>query len=221
MLSNRHVFWQAFLIAFVIFWFGILIGIAFEESRVQEVEGFYFDSQTDLFDLELSSNIVYGSNLSCDNLYLASVGFADKIYKEASKLEKYDDSNKLTSDLISLHRRYDLMRTSLWMDIVSVNKKCGNKTDIVIYLYDYVDPSLTDRATQGAMSSFLVELKGRYGDDIILIPIAVDTGVESLVVLREHYNLDRVPMIFVNQNYKFSTLDSLKNIESILYNNAS
>ena len=52
-VSNKHVFWQAFVVAFVIFWTGILIGVWFEDSRYNDLEKFYFNSETDLFDISL------------------------------------------------------------------------------------------------------------------------------------------------------------------------
>jgi len=219
-LDNKHIFWQAFLLASIVFWIGLLLGISFEKSRINEIEGFYFDSETDLFDFELSTELVYGSNSSCDILYGESVVFAEKIFKEASKLEKYDDSNKITKELISLHRRYDLLRILLWQDIAKINQQCENKVNIVVYLYQYIDPSLTTKATQGAMSNSLIELKQKYKNQIILIPIAVDTNVASLDFLRKKYGLEIIPTIFVNDEHEFNSLEEISNIESILYNSS-
>ena len=95
MLGNKHAFWQAFVIASIRFWIGILIGVCFEKSRIENLEGIYFDSETDIFDFELSSEIVYGSDLGCELINEKSVFFADKIYEKAVELEQYDESNKL------------------------------------------------------------------------------------------------------------------------------
>jgi len=216
MLGNRHVFWQAFVVASVIFWLGILIGANFERSRVETVEDFYFDSQSDVLDFELSSNIFTNLEFDCNTLNEKGILLADKIYAEALKLEKYDNSNKLTKELISLHRRYDILRTSLWMDLVSSKEKCSDKINTIIYFYQYRNPSLTTRANQGTMSNFLIDLKAKYGDKIILIPIAVDTNVESLNSLREYYKLNTIPVVFVNEKYKFENIESLKDIEKYL-----
>jgi len=218
MEGNKHVFWQAFIIASLIFWLGILIGVHFEKSRVEELQYFQFNTETDIFDIDLASDIVYGFNMSCDLVDERSIVFADNIYWEARKLEKYDNSNKITEELIFLHRRYDLLRTILWKRIIDNNENCDRKINTIVYLYQYRDPSLTTKATQGTMSSLLLDLKEEYGNKIILIPIAVDTGVESLNVLRDYYGLESTPLIFVNEKNKFETIDSLKGIKETLLN---
>lgn len=215
MLENKHVFWQAFVIASVIFWIGILIGVYFEKSRIEDLNKFYFDSETDISDFGLASEIVYNSNLSCNIINEKSVFFADKIYLQARELEKYDESNKITSELISLHRRYDFLRVVLWRDIIEVKKKCG-QVNTVVYLYQYSKPDLATKAVQETMSNYLLDLKEKYRDKVILIPIAVDTNVESLNVLRDSYSLNKYPVIFVNEKYKFETIESLETLEKYL-----
>lgn len=217
-MNNKHVFWQAFLIASAIFWIGILLGTFFEKSRVENIKDFYFDSETDVFDFQLASEIVYGFNMDCSIVNEKSVFFADQIYEQAKKLEKYDNSNKLTKELISLHKRYDLLRTMLWRNTIENKKRCGETINTVIYLYQYDNPSLTTKATQGTMSNFLFDLKDEYGDKIVLIPIAVDTGIESLNILRENYGLDNYPVIFINEKAKFENWNSLDGARKFLYN---
>ncbi|MBR9702053.1 hypothetical protein GOV13_03965 [Candidatus Pacearchaeota archaeon] len=216
MLGNKHAFWQALVIALILFWSGILIGVFFENSRTGELKNFYFDSETDLFDFELSSEIVYESNLDCDLIVEKNIFFADKIYLEAIKMEKYDNSNKITEELLSLHRRYDFLRTLLWKDIIENKEKCVGEVNTVIYLYQYKNPTITQKTIQGTMSNFLIDLKEEHNENIILIPIAVDTNIESLEILRELYGLENFPAIFVNEKHKFETLDSLGDLERYL-----
>jgi hypothetical protein len=219
MLGNKHVFWQALIVAFVIFWAGIFIGVKLEDTRAEEIANFYFDSETDLADFGLSSEIIFNSGISCSELNERAVFLADEIYWQALKLEKYDHSNKITKELISLHKRYDFLRTLLWNDLIQSKEKCGNEINTVVYLYKYENPSLTDRAVQGTMSNFLISLKEEYGDEVILIPIAADTGVDSLDVIREIYNLNNFPVIFVNEKYKFENINSLNEIKDVLQEN--
>lgn len=214
-MENKHVFWQALVVASIIFWMGILIGVYFEKSRVENINKFYSDSETNILDFGLASEIIYNSNLSCNIINQKSVFFADQIYFQARELEKYDESNKLTAELISLHRKYDFLRTMLWRDIVENKKRC-KETNTLVYLYQYDQPSLTTRAVQQTMSNSLIDLKKKYGEKIILIPIAVDTNVESLNIMRTLYGLDNYPVIFMNEKYKFETIESLETIEKYL-----
>jgi hypothetical protein len=221
MFNNKHIFWIAFVVASVLFWFGILLGTFFEQSRVNDVKNLYFDSETDIFDFQLSSQIINNLNMSCDMVAEKSVAFADRIYTEASKLEKYEDSNKITEGLVPIHKRYDLLRALLWEDLINARKKCGDRINVAVYFYEYVSPSLTTKATQGTMSNFLVDLKKKYGDNLILIPIAVDTGVDSVNSLRDFYNLKDVPSVFINEKIRLNNLNDLKDFnDSVIFKNA-
>ena len=216
MRGNKHSFWQALVIALIIFWTGILVGVFFEHARVQKASNFYFDSETEIFDFELISDIVSESNLSCSEINYKSIEFADKIYQGCMKLEKYDNSNKITGEIISLHRRYDLLRTMLWKEIIQNKKRCPDEINTIVYLYQYKDPTINLRATQSTISNYLTDIKKEYGDNVILIPIAADTDIGSLNILRDIYGLDSIPTVFVNEELKIDNLNNLNKIESSL-----
>ncbi len=215
-LSQKSIFLQALIASTFIFIIGFLIGIHFENTRVDAMKDIFYDSETMISDFEVASGIIFDSNKSCETIVEKSVLFADKIYSEALKLEKYDNSNKLTQRFMPLHRRYDLLRTILWKDLIKNKKLCNININTLIYVYEYVDPTIETKGIQGAMSNYLGDLKNKFGDDIILIPIAADTNLDSLDSLKDIYNLTKVPVIFVNEKYKFETLDSLKGIDKII-----
>jgi hypothetical protein len=215
-MEQKSVFLQALVVSVFIFIIGFLIGIYFEDIRIEKMKDIFFNSETNINDFEISSRIIFQSNASCEKIKEKSIFFADKVYAEASKLEKYDNSNKLTERFMPLHKRYDLLRVILWRDLIENKKLCENKINTAVYLYTYINPSLNTQGVQGAMSNFLGDLKNEYGDDLTLIPIAVDTEVDSLDSMREIYNLSRIPVIFINEKYKFEDLDSLKNLRNTL-----
>lgn len=215
-MNSKHVFWQALVVAFIIFWTGLLLGTYFERSRIDKIQRFYFDSETEIFDLNLVSLVLGGMNNNCSLFINESMNFADRIYQEALKLEKYDSSNKLSGEAIPLHKRYDLLRVMLWKNMIDNKKNCGSKINTVVYLYDYVDTPLNQVAVQKTMGNFLADLKNKNSGKIILIPIGVDTDVKSLDILRNFYKLDKVPVIFVNEEFKVDNLDGLSEIEEHL-----
>ncbi len=214
MFGNKHSFWEALLMALVIFWTGIILGIFFENARADRLRNYYLDSETEIFDLNMQSLISSKDGLSCGDIMEQNVFFADKIYDEAKKLEKYDSSTKITSEVFNLHRRYDLLRTMLWNNLISSN--CSDSVNIIIYLYEYDEPSIDLQARQITLSRVLLDLKEKYKDEIILIPIAHDTGVKSLELLRKKYELNNLPVIFINQKYKIEELASLEDLEKII-----
>ena len=89
-----------------------------------------------MYDSLALSKLSEGSLASCGELKEGLVSFADKIYEEARDLERFDEKNKLTESLKTVHRKYDFLRTLLWMNIIEVKERCGG-VNSVVYLYVY------------------------------------------------------------------------------------
>ncbi len=215
-ISNKHTFWQAFIIAFVIFWTGIMLGVIFESSRASKLEKFYLNSETEIFDIQLKSDLLKLFKYDCDLALEENVNFAERIYSEAKTLEKYDASNKITEDIINIHRRYDLLRTILWKNLIELQESCPKKTNTFVYLYQYDKPSIETQAKQITMSRVLLDLKRKYGDEVILIPIAYDTYVKSLSLLIDKYDIKKFPVVFINQKHKIIELSTVKELENYI-----
>ena len=216
-MDNKHTFWQAFIIAIIIFWTGIMLGILFENSRTSKLEGFYRSSETEIFDVQLTGNILSNiQEFDCSTALEENIKFAERTYQEARTLEKYDTSNKITEDIIEIHRKYDLLRTMLWINMIEFQEKCPSETNIVVYFYRYVEPSIDTQAKQITMSKVTLELKKKYGDKVILIPIAYDTDVKSLNLLKSRYQIDKFPVILINQKNKIIELLTVEELEKYL-----
>lgn len=217
LFSNKHAFWQAFIIASIIFWTGIMLGVLFENSRTSKLEKFYFNSETEIFDVQLTGKILSEpESFNCNIALNENINFAERIYQEAKTLEKYDSSNKITEDIIGLHKRYDLLRTMLWQNTIELQKICPNKTNTLVYLYQYVEPSLNTQAKQITLSKVTIDLKRKYGNKIILIPIAYDTEIKALGLLKQKYNIANTPSIIINQEHLFTDLTTVEELEKFI-----
>ncbi len=217
MINNKHVFWQALVVTLVIFFGGIILGVWFEEGRVDKFRQFYYSSETNLFDIMLQQQVLEKGNFSCDLVVESGILLADKIYYEARELEKYDSANKISDEAFRLHRKYDLLRTFLWNSLIDKQEKCRRDFNVAVYLYQYKEPSVDTHAKQAAMSKVLLDLKKKYGDKVILIPIAYDSEIKSLDYLRIRYNLaeDR-PYVIINQDKIITELNSVEELEKYL-----
>ncbi len=216
-MGNKHSFWQALIVAIIIFWTGIMLGIMFEDSRTSRLEDFYKSSESKIFDIQLTGNLLLNTpEFDCTIALNENINFADIIYEEAKTLEKYDASTKITEDIVKLHGRYDLLRTMLWINAIEFQKKCPSKTNLVVYLYQYNHPSVNTQAKQITISKVTLDLKKKYGDKIILIPIAYDTGISSLNLLRAKYEIDEFPIVIINQKYKITDLITMNEMEKYL-----
>lgn len=214
--SRKHVFWEAFFVTVVIFIFGILLGVAFEASKLDEVNRYYAQSEISLMDVIALNKIIESENPECSVLIKENVDFADRIYGEAGLLEKYEDSGKITEGMKLAHKKYDLLRTFLWMSSTKSVEKCGDDFDLVVYLYEYETKDLVEKATNAVWSRVLFGLKSERGGRIILIPIAVDSDLVSLNALISKYEISDFPVVIINNKVVVEELTSVEEIKRYL-----
>jgi hypothetical protein len=201
--NTKNVFWQALILTIIVFAAGIFLGIAYEGRKIDEINDYYVLSEIFLMDsLALSklTDVIDTSLVSCGVLIDANIEFADKIYEEAYILEKYEESGKLSEALKILHRKYDLLRTLLWINLMDIPDKCKENVSIVIYLYEYETEDLTKKATNRVWSKILFDLKQEMGNKSIIIPIAADSDLTSLNSLISKYNISEYPVVIIDEH---------------------
>jgi hypothetical protein len=214
--NKKHVFWQAFFVTLLFFLIGLLLGVYLEQIRTENVNIALYDSEASLYDSLALGMLIEDLSLSCEDFKEASVDFADEIYWEAGALEKFDDSSELTNSLKIIHRKYDLLRTLLWMNIISAKEKCEIPMNTIVYLYIYDTEDLQIKSRQIVWSRILGDLKSKKGNEIILIPIAVDQDITSLEYLIKSYDIDEFPAVIVNEKKVIMDLSSVEDIEMYL-----
>jgi len=209
--SQKHVFWEALLVTILIFTIGIFLGIMLEGNRINTINEYYAQSEISLMDMLIFQDLVKSNDTSCDLLIESNIDFADKIYNEAILLSKYDNE-QLTKGAELAQKRYALLRTLLWMNTIKTQEKCQNNFNSAIYLYDYTTDDLAKKAEQKVWEKILQDLKEELGQEVILIPIAVDQDFISLNSIIETYQIKQLPAIIINGKKitEISTTEDLK-----------
>lgn len=198
MLENRkHAFWQALFVTILFLLVGFVLGVYLEQIRADNLSVAFYNSEVSLYDSFAITKIAESGLASCGELKDVSTNFADKIYAEAIELEKFDDKNKLTDSMKSIHRKYDLLRTMLWMNVIDVREKCSD-INYVIYFYVYDTEDVQIKSEQVVWERALNDLKADEGNEFILIPIAVDQGIESLNYMILKYKIENFPAVLIN-----------------------
>ncbi len=213
--NKKHVFWQALFITILFFLLGLVFGVYVEQLRADNINVAFYQSEVSLYDSFALGKLLDGNLTSCDDLKEASVNFADKIYEEARQLEKYDTKSELTDAMKIIHRKYDLLRTLLWMNVLEIKQKCG-KINSVVYLYDYGTEDIGTKSRQIVFGRILNDLKNEKGNDVLLIPIAANQEIESLGYLAKKYGIKDFPAILVNENKTFYEPTSSEEIAKYL-----
>ena len=212
-MGNKSVFWQALIFTILIFGAGLVFGYYLESSRASNVELNLLGSEVNLLDEQMRARVVEESNLSCDLSKQSLFAFADKIYEEVLKLERYDSSAKFDREtLMALHKRYDLLRTMLWFEGIKLRERCGGFHN-VIYFFNYASDNVETRARQGFFSRLLEDVKKESPNEILLIPIASNLNLASVEIAMKSYNVDDAPSILIDEKKiveDIVTLDEIK-----------
>lgn len=209
--DKKHVFWQAFFLSLLFLFLGLTFGVYLEQTRVDNINIAFYQSESSLYDSFAIGKLLDNSFTSCEDLKGASIDFADQIYEEARELERFDRSSKLTESLKVIHRKYDLLRTLLWMNVIEIKEKCGD-INSVVYLYNYEEEDIGVKSKQVVWGKILNDLKEEKGSDIILIPIAVDQEIVSLNYLAKTYGVREFPAVVINEEnvfYEHKTVNEL------------
>jgi hypothetical protein len=215
-LFNKLVFLEALLIAILLLGIGLAFGVYFENNRSNVISDLYYDYEISVSDIAYSLDILNNHNLSCKDQAAILYDLNEKVYNIAVRLEKYDNSNKITPDLIVLHKRYDLLRTLLWENYIYQKDICDLKINTVVYLYKYKNPSSITKGIQGGISNYLVDLDKQYPNDVVLIPIAADLDIISLNILMNLYNVSDYPSVVINEKNVLNNINEIKNSEQYL-----
>ena len=211
MENAKHAFWQALFVTILFFLAGLVLGVYLEQIRGDNFNVLSYNSEVSLYDSFALGKLVDSNITSCDNLKKTAISFADKIYNEARELERFDEKNELTDSMKAVHRKYDLLRTLLWMNAIDIKEKCG-RINTVVYLYIYDTKDIGIKSEQLVWERVLSDLKSREGDNVVLIPIAADQGVESLSYLADFYNVKKFPAVVINEKdviYEQKSADEL------------
>mgnify|MGYP002639900289 CR=1 FL=1 len=213
---KKYVFLQALLLTIVMFIIGMYIGISFEDRNLDNAQAFYSQSEVSLMDIMALNDLLDSGKVSCDLLKQTNFDFANKIYHEAALLDDYEKSGRITDNFLYVHRKYDLLRTVLWMNAIKVKDQCNNNFSTVVYLYNYEVEDLVIKAEQTVWSKLLYELKQEQGDNILLIPIARSDDFISLEALTNSLNITQYPAVIVDEEHVFYGITSIEEIRNSL-----
>jgi hypothetical protein len=210
------VFLQALALTVVVFLIGMYSGVVLEENRFVRMNEYFIDSEVTMLDIMAHDNMVNDLNVSCAMLKQVNFDLLNKVYEQSIILEDYENSGRVTKTIDDVHKKYDSLRSYLWINSIKVKERCGNNFDTIVYFYNYEEEELTKRAEQNVWSKVLYEIKQEKGDSVALIPIAVDSDLKSLNILLGEYSVDIYPSVLINEEVVFSELASKDDILAIL-----
>ena len=214
--SQKYIFLQALVITFVVFNIGIFFGYKLESSRIDKINEWYLESEMELLDQRIQSEAFEVVDLNCDDLIKENINFANDIFEKALVIDNYEKASRIDDDIIMLHKKYDLLRTLLWVNSIKIKEKCNSDYHNLVYLYKYNSPSIEEKAKQRFFSNLLSQVKQEKGDKVILIPIAADNDLSSIDLILDKYEIQDLPVILIDEQVKITDVESIEDVTKYL-----
>ncbi len=197
--SKHRIFIETLILTFLILIIGLFLGFYIEYNRTKNIIEDYKSFEIEALNLRLQNYYYQTIELAdCDRAIQENLRFADEIYEKGLKIQKYEDVNELTEDLLLEKKKYVLLKTELWLNSILLKQKCKNPFNTISYIYTQ-NENFAKEAEQSAISNVLGEIKKDKGNDVILLPIAGDLDLSSVNLFLRVYNITYLPSIVINE----------------------
>ncbi|MEK6827008.1 MAG: hypothetical protein AABX99_00810 [Nanoarchaeota archaeon] len=212
--NQKMIFLYALIITLVVFNLGIFMGYMLESSRLDRINILYSNAELELFDQMAQKESLGALNINCKTLVEENIKFGDKVFQEALQIQKYEEANRISGDIIFQHKRFDLLRTLFWMNSIKIKQSCNSNYHNIVYFYKYNNPSINQDSKQKFFSNLLEQVKKKEGDKVMLIPIAGDNDIPSINILINQFNITEFPTILIDEKTKLTDIKNADELEN-------
>jgi len=217
MLRNqKYIFLFALIATLIVFNIGIFMGYMLESSRIEKINQMYQNTEMKILDQITQMNSFESFDFDCDKMFDENVRFGNQIFEEASLIKRYEEANIFSEEIVAQHKRFDLLRSLFWINSVKIKEVCDLDYHNVVYFYKYNEPNFEEKSKQNVISNLLYELKEKFGNSILLIPIAGDNDISSVNLLVDKYNITEFPVVLIDEKIVITDISELEDIEKYL-----
>ena len=214
--NQKYFFLYALIITLVVFNLGIFMGYMLESSRINKINQMYIGAEIELLDQRIHQDALNLIDFECNSLIKENIKFGDKIFEEALVIERYEKANRINQEILVQHKKYDLLRTLFWLNSIEIKNKCDSDYHNLVYIYQYNEPSISQKAKQKFFSNLLLEIKDKKGNSVMLIPIAGDNNITSINLILDKYNITEFPVILIDEKTIITDVESVEDVENHL-----
>lgn len=192
------------------FLFGIYVdnlGLEDVKHRLTDIDNLWNDARLLQEHIQTISD---NTTEYCGYLLDENLKIGDKIYEEGIEVEKYEESSRFVmSEFLVEKKRYALLDLQFWVNSIDLKKKCDANYSTVVYFYSQFDKT----AEQKFQSRVLWDLKQKCGSQIIYITFPMDMDISTLNVVKNVYNIEKIPAILINESVLLTSPVSMTELE--------
>jgi len=212
---KKYVLLKAAFITIVIFSAGILIGMWLDGQRYTEIKTQITELTIDWNDARLQSlyyQTINGEKNFCDSALETNKHLAEKIFSRGEKLERYEEINRFSDEVIEQKKIYALLQMQLWMNSVTLKKKCDANYTTALYFYSHYAEGIEEEQ-QDIQSSVLVDAIHRCNGSLIIFPIPIDMELDSIDIIKNQFGISSVPTVLINEEIVLNGLQTTEMIK--------
>jgi hypothetical protein len=209
----RKIFLKTFALTVLVFVIGFYAGILFDNLRLEETKSRLTEIDNLWNDVRLlqsfTQRMIDNKSLDCNILLRENLIAGDKIYKEGQKVEENELANRFTPTIFVEKERYALLDLQFWLNSIDMKKLCNASHSTVIYFYSQYNKTVE----QGFQDKVLLDLKEKCGPQIIYITFPSDMGIITLEVIKDIYEIKKLPAIMINESVVLYSPISMRELE--------
>ncbi|MBI2547646.1 MAG: hypothetical protein HYW23_04375 [Candidatus Aenigmarchaeota archaeon] len=213
----KRVYIQAGILSIFVLLVGVMIGMWLDNFRLDSIRNTLSESDINFNDARLLNNYFqkFGKDY-CSSALQQNLAYNDKIYSAGKEIEKKIDANIFTPDVQQEWRRYTLLQTQFWLNSIELKQQCNFDYHTVVYLSNKKNTTTGEEVNNKVQSSILLDLKGKCGKKMMLIPITVDTDLVVVGAITSQFNITKYPSVIIDEKYVFRGLTMKDNLSQML-----
>jgi len=219
---QKDVFWKAAVITGIVFVLGILAGVQLDSWRLGEIRGRLSEIDLRWQDARLQSAFyqILGGNVTpefCASALESNLAFNDKVYQQGLAIERAEQVNRFSSELLLEKERYSLLQLQFWLNAIDLKKRCENVNySTLVYFYSHYSQNLETQLKQRLQSAVNLELKEKCGRNLMLIPLPADLNISAIDLVKQNYNISQVPSVLVNEGVSLPAVQTVADLERFI-----
>ena len=152
---------------------------------------------------------------SCSSALEVNKKLTEKIFSFGERLEKYERINRFSEEVLEQKKVYTLLHFQLWLNSISLKKKCNADYNTIIYFYSHYATGIEEEQ-QDLQSSVLIDAIHRCDGNLIVFPIPLDMDIQSIDLIKAQFGIKSTPTILINEQTVLEGVQDTETIKQII-----
>ena len=199
----------SFILTLLVFSGGIIIGVFFDDARLNQTKQISLEEKVSLRSLQLQQKYIESGIADCEALNQVLNTNLDELGSKMNQVLTYEKSSLFNEDQFNLILRdYFLTEIQYLLASKEIDKKCNKNNVRIIYFYDE-----SSYDTQGDILGYIKKL---FKNNVLIFSFNSDFKEEPMInLLLTSYDVDEFPSVIVEDN-RYSGHNSVEKMKEII-----